>query len=44
MATTVAEINNARSAAFPSYQEELRELTSIIDRRAASFKPIALRG
>jgi RNA polymerase sigma-70 factor (ECF subfamily) len=43
MATTVAEINNAPSAAFPSYQEELRELTSVIDRRAASFKRIALR-
>lgn len=43
MATTVAEINNARSAAFPSYQEELRELTSVIDRRTASFKRIALR-
>lgn len=43
MATTVAEINNARSAAFPPYQEELQELTSVIGRRAASFKRIALR-
>lgn len=43
MGTTVAEINNARSAAFPPYQEELQELTSVIDRRAASFKRIALR-
>ena len=43
MATTVAEINNARSTAFPPYQAELQELNSIIDRRAASFKRIALR-
>ena len=43
MATTVAEINNVRSAAFPLYQKELQELTSVIDRRAASFKRIALR-
>ena len=43
MATTVAEINNARSTAFPPYQEELQELTSVIGRRAASFKRIALR-
>jgi RNA polymerase sigma-70 factor (ECF subfamily) len=43
MATTVAEINNARSPAFFPYQEELQELNTIIDRRSASFKRIALR-
>jgi RNA polymerase sigma-70 factor, ECF subfamily len=43
MATTVTEINNARSVAFSAYQEELQELNSIVDRRLASFKRIALR-
>ena len=43
MATTVTEINNARSVAFSAYQEELQELNSIFDRRLASFKRIALR-
>src|SRR4029077_4242090 len=42
MATTVAEITDAQSAAFPPYQEGLQELNSIIDRRSASFKRIAL--
>jgi RNA polymerase sigma-70 factor (ECF subfamily) len=42
MATTVAEITDARGAAFPPYQEGLQELNSIIDRRSASFKRIAL--
>ena len=43
MATTVTEINNARSVAFSAYQEELQELNSVFDRRLASFKRIALR-
>jgi len=43
MATTVTEINNARSVAFSAYQEELQELSSVFDRRLASFKRIALR-
>jgi RNA polymerase sigma-70 factor, ECF subfamily len=43
MATTVTEINNARSVAFSAYQEELQELNSIFDLRVASFKRIALR-
>jgi RNA polymerase sigma-70 factor (ECF subfamily) len=43
MATTVTEINNARSVALSAYQEELQELNSIFDRRLASFKRIALR-
>jgi len=43
MATTVTEINNARSVAFSAFQEELQELNSIFDRRLASFKRIALR-
>jgi len=43
MATTVTEINNARSVAFSAYQEELQELNNIFDRRLASFKRIALR-
>ena len=43
MATAVTEINNARSIALSAYQEELQELNSIFDRRAASFKRIALR-
>src|SRR5215470_7581058 len=43
MATTVTELNNARSVAFSAYQEELQELNSIFDRRLASFKRIALR-
>lgn len=43
MATTVAEINNARSTAFPHYREELQELSTVFDRRVASFKRIALR-
>ena len=43
MATTVTEINNARSVAFSAYQKELQELNSIFDRRLASFKRIALR-
>ena len=43
MATTVTEINNARSVAFSAYQEELQELICVFDRRLASFKRIALR-
>ena len=43
MATTVAEINNARCTAFSPYQEELQELKTTIDRRSASFKRTALR-
>ena len=42
MATTVTEINNARSVAVSAYQEELQELISVFDRRLASFKRIAL--
>jgi len=42
MATTVTEINNARSVAFSAYQEELQELISVFDRRLVSFKRIAL--
>jgi len=43
MATTVTEINNARSIAISAYQEELQELISVFHRRLASFKRIALR-
>ena len=43
MATTVTEINNARSVAFSAYQQDLQELNSIFDLRVASFKRIALR-
>ena len=43
MATTVTEINNARSVPFSAYQEELQELNRIFDRRLASFKRMALR-
>jgi RNA polymerase sigma-70 factor (ECF subfamily) len=43
MATTVTEINNARSVAVSAYQGELQELNSIFHRRLASFKRIALR-
>lgn len=43
MATTVTEINTARSVGFSAYQEELQELNRIFDRRLASFKRIALR-
>src|SRR5215510_1442055 len=43
MATTVTQINNARSIAISAYQEELEELEGVFDRRLASFKRIALR-
>ena len=43
MATTVTEINNARSVAFSAYQQDLQELNCIFDRRLASFKRMALR-
>ena len=43
MATAVTGINNAQSVALSAYQEELQELNSIFDRRAASFKRIAQR-